>query len=262
MEERDLIYWINEREWVRKHKEAGEPKPWSADPVFHTTYFCNVHREDDKVTKWIASRWRNMEGVKHEAAMVLARMFNLPDHLMYLDPRDPGCEENLVKSKNLRDSGHKLFSGAYLITTCGVRMDKVDYVYEVVRNVAKRTIFCDTLENTAKQLMQVNGLGTFMAAQVVADLKNTEGHPLQNATDWWSWCAVGPGSLRGIRWLDGYSSVTKGQFLRCIQSLHANLGSDIPKMHMQDFQNCLCEFDKYCRVKNGTGRSKRIYMGR
>jgi len=52
-----LIYWINERENIRLKKEAGESPPWSSNPVMQVTYFCNVNREDDKVTKWIRDNW-------------------------------------------------------------------------------------------------------------------------------------------------------------------------------------------------------------
>jgi len=48
-----FFYWMKERERVRVRKERGDPKPWSEDPVFQQTYFCNVNREYDRVTKFI-----------------------------------------------------------------------------------------------------------------------------------------------------------------------------------------------------------------
>ena len=94
MIENDLIYWINRREAIRELKESGAPKPWSQDPVFQVTYFCNVRREDDRVTKWIADRWRKGDNPNLEAAMVLARMFNLPSHLKWLEDLNPTRPEN------------------------------------------------------------------------------------------------------------------------------------------------------------------------
>jgi len=35
----------------------------------------------------------------------------------------------------------------------------------------------------------------------------------------------------------------------------------MPKIHMQDLQNCLCEFDKYERVRLGEGRPRNGYRG-
>jgi hypothetical protein len=35
----------------------------------------------------------------------------------------------------------------------------------------------------------------------------------------------------------------------------------MPQLHAQDLQNCLCEFDKYERVRLGEGRPKAKYNG-
>jgi hypothetical protein len=112
-------------------------------------------------------------------------------------------------------------------------------------------------------LMQLEGFGSFMAAQVVADLKNTEGHPLSFAPDWWNWSAPGPGSLRGLKWLG--TPVIRGiSYEEIIKELHYKVHELVYPIHMceQDLQNCLCEFDKYMRVQTGTGRSKRNYDGK
>ena len=39
-----FVYYITERESIRLIKEGGLEAPWSADPVFQTTYFCNNDR--------------------------------------------------------------------------------------------------------------------------------------------------------------------------------------------------------------------------
>ena len=119
-----------------------------------------------------------------------------------------------------------------------------------------------TLAEAHKYLLQFDGFGSFMAAQVVADLKNTEGHPLQLAEDWWNWSAYGPGSIRGLQWVTG-SRVTPGTYEKLMKDLHVAIEDLVYPIHMceQDLQNCLCEFDKYMRVSTGMGRSKRGYNG-
>ena len=52
-----FVYWVQERDCVRVLKEGGLPPPWSIDPVFQNTYFCNVDREHDKVTRWIREQY-------------------------------------------------------------------------------------------------------------------------------------------------------------------------------------------------------------
>ena len=267
-----LVFWINERENIRLRREEGADKPWTDNWVLQQYRFCNVRREDDRVTKWVAANWRNgyPDHPLLTPAMVLARMFNLPDHLaefpdftMYTDS-DHWLRDCKVATIRRRAKDLKLFNGAYLITTCGVKMDKVDYVYEVVRQVASYDYCYDSLESIAKQLMNINGIGSFLSAQVVADLKNTPGHPFQGAPDWWSWAAPGPGSRRGLQRALGGLKVPERQFLAHATPLYEriapHLGEHVGPLHMQDFQNCLCEYDKYRRALGG-GRPKQRYPG-
>jgi hypothetical protein len=48
---RAFFDWCVEREAIRVRREAGQPPPWSHDPVFQKGRFLNVFREDDKGTK-------------------------------------------------------------------------------------------------------------------------------------------------------------------------------------------------------------------
>jgi len=47
---------------IRIKKEGGERPPWTHDPILRDAYFTNVHREDDRVTRWIAKHWRGLAG--------------------------------------------------------------------------------------------------------------------------------------------------------------------------------------------------------
>jgi hypothetical protein len=173
------------------------------------------------------------------------------------------------KLKYLRARGMKVFTSAYTISTCGQRMDKIDYVMGVVCSVmiAENDMtngceeFSDSLNAAHKWMMCVDGLGSFLAAQVVADLKNTEGHPLQQAPDWWTWSAPGPGSLKGLEAYFGRrvtASVYQPFIEQCWREVKPLIDPAVPPIHMQDFQNCLCEFSKYERVKAG-GHARNKY---
>ena len=48
---RAFFDWCIEREAIRVRREAGQPPPWSQEPVFQQGRFLNVFREDDKGTK-------------------------------------------------------------------------------------------------------------------------------------------------------------------------------------------------------------------
>ena len=200
----ELAYWINERYHTKQKREAGLARPWSDDPVFQTTRFCNVHREDDAVTKWIRKNWNRPDDPAWK--FVLGRMINLPETLEGCLPWDR-LEDLKEQIKDHRSAGNKVFTSAYTISTCGKKMDKLDYVFDwVVRAVCEAgEPDYHTCQSTFECLRNIDGLGSFLSAQVVADMKNTLGHPLSDRLParrslrsharWWHW--RGRGGLRG-----------------------------------------------------------------
>jgi len=227
-------YWVQERELVRTRKEMELPKPWSDDRVFQTTYFCNVRREDDKVTRWIRASF-DLAPIHAPLSMIVARLVNKPESLAAM---------NWPWVKLDRDAWFEVMSkpgawgSAYIVSTNGRAMPKHEYIWgllEAARTALRQlppATLAGTLARAHEGLQAVPGLASFMAAQVVADLKNTQDHPLQSAEDWYTFAAP------------------SGAAAGCLEEL-CN----------QDLQNCFCEFDKYMRVATNTGRSKRKYAG-
>lgn len=262
-----LVHWITEREAIRLKKEAGLPQPWTKDVILQAYRFCNVRREDDEITRWIAQNWRTPFATSKSltAAMVLARLLNNPDTLAKVGFPDPWDREKIQQGiSHQRNSGKTWLNPAYVVTTCGVVMDKQDYIVNLATAVQEgglRPVMGDTLEYFHSKLMEFKGLGNFLAGQVVADLKNTPSNPLRSALDGQTWCAVGPGSLRGLRAVTGVPDLPDGMFLPAAQKVYAQVWElvDLPPIHMQDFQNCLCEFSKYWRAYTGQGRPKQRY---
>lgn len=263
----DLAYWISERESIRLRRAANMPPPWTPDPIMAGTRFTNVHREDDKVTKYIrnAHVWSN-PGMP-VWPVLLARMLNNIPTLSVLESLvlqgDLDRIGHLLKARRL--AGHRIFSGAYTISTCGQKVDKIDYVLGVVAAV-KRIDDHGEWDYTRlyafhNQLMQIKGLGSFLAAQVVADIKNIKGHDLYAAPDWYTWSAPGPGSLNGLTAYFG-RTITEAEYHKAIEECWHEVRLLLPDyvlpLHRQDFQNCLCEFSKYVRVKAG-GRARNRY---
>ena len=87
MDTTQLLYWIHEREAARLRRAAGKSPPWTDDPILQEWSFCNVRREDDRVTRWIATNWRGPKCDDPDLwfAMVLARFVNLPETLAEID---------------------------------------------------------------------------------------------------------------------------------------------------------------------------------
>ncbi len=265
-----FIYWIVERESIRQLKEAGLPKPWSMDPVFQSVYFCNVDREHDKVTRWIRENY-DLEAGEALVNMILARLVNKPESLE--DLGWPWHRWDISDFSTWREvmSQPGAWGSAYIVSTNGRAMPKHEYIAGLLEQAFERfgggigANVPPTLSGWHRAIQALPGMGSFMAAQVIADLKNTTGHELANAEDWPTWAAHGPGSLRGLSWFHG-EKITPSTFMEALVSarqwVYNREAGLINHLCNQNLQNCFCEFDKYMRVDTGTGRSKRKYDGR
>ena len=109
--------------------------------------------------------------------------------------------------------------------------------------------------------MSAHGVGTFIAAQVLADIKWT---PVGlKAADWYTFAASGPGSRRGLRRLLGlpvYAGKSvfgaseeewNATLLRLRKAVLPKLPKELRKLDAQNLQSTLCEYDKYSRVDEG-----------
>lgn len=270
-----LTAWVWERESIRKKKEAGQSPPLTADPILSKYRFCNAYRELDAVTVWIRENWRIPHHYLPDLwfAMVVARHVNLPETLTAIGfdkvlPWDPEWFKAVMA--NRQAAGIKNYNGAYMIRA-GRTGPKHDYLADQVltplwdKRDELRPRLTDTLETFHARLQAQFGLGSFMAAQVVADTKYSK--PLLEAADWWEFAASGPGSRRGLNrvmHLPPSDPWTEEQWRASLAKLRKRLEPEWKSLgmtwcHAQDTQNQLCEFDKYERTRLGFGRPKRRY---
>lgn len=275
MRANDLCRFISERESIRLRKEAGLPRAkWTNDEILGMYRFCNVRRNDDKVSRWVHCNWLIFQPAVFEDnledlwfAMVVARLFNLPSTLAAIEktvlPFKPAAMKKILTRLG------KVFNAAYIVSTNGIAMGKVDYVVDNILTplwndrARLRPTANDTLDSWHMTLCQYRGLGSFMAAQVVADMKYVE--PLHSAADWQWWAASGPGSRRGLGRVmfddvEHHYNEThwRSDFIMLWKEANAKLKWFEP-LTGQDLQNCLCEFDKYERARLGEGRPKQLY---
>lgn len=278
----DFVAFITARERHRIAKERG----WSAikakpDPIISEYRFCNVRRNDDRVTKWI------LENIVEPFSeddnlwfyLVIARLFNRPATLRaftYAQYRSWSPELWRKRLKKLRED-NVIFNAAYIVSTNGRAMDKIDYIIDCVLKPlwqARKMIGgllrdAKTLNEAHGILMAAQGLGSFMAAQVLADLKYAT--LPSRWEDFDTFAASGPGSRRGLnRVLGGPVKEARSEeaFRVSLAALRKATNEALrfsPGMkHLtpltaQDIQNCLCEFDKYERARTGEGKPKQLY---
>ncbi len=266
----DLLYWMTEREAVRVAKESGKPKPWTEDPILQSFRFCNVRREHDKVTQWFARNWRSAKYQNEPnfvPAMIFGRTINWPDTLEeigYPYKWDRQLMVDLLDRRQRR--GDKVYTGAYMITAGPTGVSKNEWVCRNADTYFNSPPRLDptSLEVSWKQLMVYPCVGPFIAGQIIADLKQTP--VLASAEDWFNWAALGPGSMRGLNRLYERklnASITQEQGLAEMREVQSVVRSNSTfYLCLQDLQNCLCEFDKYERVKWGQGKPRSSYPGR
>lgn len=275
METAGLVRWVKEREQIRVKKEAGKPQPWTSDPILQQYRFCNAFREDDKVTRWIHLNWvkPNSEDRDLWFAMVVARNVNLPATLGALGYPVPWDSRWFLSVlEQLKSSGTTIYNNAYMIRASANKgLSKAKYLVDEVftplweKREVLRPKVVDTLEGFHTRLQGCFGLGSFMAAQVIADAKHVG--MLRHTADWWEFAASGPGSRRGLNrvlgravdstWDERHWRDELGKLRSLL--VHAFVEGGLPWCDAQNTQNQLCEFDKYERARLGEGRPKQKY---
>src|SRR5690606_16116142 len=198
-----LQRWVRGRWRLYVNREKGLPPPWTTDTILQEFRFCNVHRENDSTTKWIKEHWRDNPklGIENMAfAMIVARLINLKETLAeipiyLLNNWHEGSFHDIIQCRMV--AGKKTWTSAYMVTGGGIKEPKHLIIGRILSEAwAKREelVVPTSLAATATRLQTISGIGSFLAAQVIADLKYTPVLAEENVPDWWEWCAPGPGS--------------------------------------------------------------------
>ena len=285
-----FITFIYEREQIRLRRERGCDYPWTDDNILQTYRFTNIHREDDRVSKHYQKTVR--QRYEHDAivvpATVLYRWFNRPstcdmffnqtDMMTNASPFEQYISDNAlwILQSILDKIPPPHVTGAFIINgKAGYsKGEGVLQYFDAWDTTHDWKTQWDSWLNSQPILLEdvynwirkdAAGLGSFMAAQIVADLKYT---PLLMGTlDWHEWAAPGPGSMRGLNIVldqDPKSPWKPDNWLKCLQALNHTITPvleelEIGKLHNQDLQNCLCEFSKYEKTRLGMGRPRQVF---
>jgi hypothetical protein len=269
-----LIYWIQERETIRLVREAGQSPPWTDDVILQTYRFTNVRRMDDRVSRWLLDNWYkpNWGHQNMVLAICMARFLNLPDSLAAVGfPFSYRVEYIKEVLRERAREGVKNFNGAYMVRGNDGE-DKIasvfdHYIAPLAASKTRLQVEQDSMQVTWSHLTPYYGFGSFMAGQVVADLRWAWPGKWRDRNDW---APMGPGSKRGMNRLQGRPAdapLGQEKFLRelremmelCRDRLSASITD---RLEAIDYQNCLCEYDKHSRVLFGEGRPKQLYRSK
>jgi len=265
-----------ERYEILLRRRNGDPKPWTDDPIFREWYFCNVFREDDKVTTWIREKVRTP---LHDSpsvmwAMALCRLINKVETLEILRKArvfETKLFDGIRTAEALR--GVKPIVGAAYVVKTPDGMDKLSGVISMAHAVSRdhqdiitRLEGQTTLQQMWQIVQRFPCFGSFMAYEVTSDLRWT--YLLENAPDITTWAAPGPGACLGLSKLtaqkvrygtrrDRIAAIEAMQRLVVLSRVEELWPKKWPRWEMREAEHWLCEYAKYVKVKREGKRMKK-----
>lgn len=279
-----LFWWMAERHSIYLRRQAGEPWPWTDDPIFQTYKFTNAYRELDRGTVWLREHFIEPYADHPELFFNIAlyrrhNWIDTAEELGYIENYNVEYYTALMNAR--RDRGDKVFTGAHML--CANIKDEDGFaspskvtqifgntfrwLWERRRELEPKA--GDTLEAAYDRFVSaVKGYGPFVSYEVITDLRHTR--YLDQASDIMTWANPGPGAVRGIVRLMGqevkdYKSYPKRG--ECIEAMKVLLNISpeclpdwMPALEIRDVEHALCEMDKYERVFNHEGRPRSKFI--
>ena len=271
----EFFEFAKERYRIFLRKERGDPGLLTLDPILRRHRFCNVFREDDKVSRWFSENIRSKVARKSQLHVLEAvagfRWFNrieTGELIKSILVKEGWNSEAITK---VLDGVSPICTGAYMIRSPR-SMKKLPGICHAMNGLVERKIKVKgmTLQEAHAKIMDVPYLGFFTAYEIVTDLRHTP--LLSQATDINTWAAAGPGAARGLGWIHfgepkGFAyQGTSGQskMLPLMREL-LDMSDDPsywphewPEWEMREVEHTLCEYDKWKRGSGGQ-RLKRNY---
>lgn len=290
----EFFAFMHKRHDIYLARQANRPKPWTDDYILRDYRFCNVYRELDTVTIWIRKniRERYWDHPNLWFMLAIARRINWPPTLQYL--MEPGLKvggawplrdydpEIMMRRLDSRTAdGEQVYTGAYMITaqTGAAHTGQTKSRTTAYANLGKlwdargevEPLLHGSLEQAFNAILGRGfAWGPFMTYEVVTDLRHTR--YLSQAEDIHTWANAGPGAIRGLNRLCGEPLTKQPAPILTLRAMGELLGlsrkrtywpnsSKYPTLEMRDIEHCLCEFDKYERVRLGEGAPRSKYPG-
>lgn len=282
------LYWrfASERHRTFERRVAGQPSPWTNDPIIQAYKFCNVYRAADRVSQYmIRDVCYHDESCRPEDRLfqiVAFRTFSKVEtwrsvraflgRYPTLDDLGDGRFTDALDHAKQRNGG--LYTGAFILCATdayGQALKHLNHV-ELFRHMflqgalGERLLLAKSLREVYDLLHGYPLMGDFMSYQIAIDLNYSD---LINLSEN-EFTQAGPGALRGIKKcfedLGDYTSTEvilwmverqEEEFARLGVPFNGLWGRPL---HAIDCQGLFCETDKYCReaAPELTSNRKRI----
>jgi len=277
------LFWrfVRERHeiFIRRVVEK-QPPPWTRDPALAGGHYCNVYRILDRVTRdLIHSVLVPSQGdppTDRLFNILLYRAFNLPEVYTALGGYRRMVDWDLTQAQHTlltrQQAGGKIFTGAFMVNGRGepewrgpggkVRLwvERLKGYQQGMKLLWERLDLAGPGTDEHRALMTLSGVGSFLAYQVWLDCTYEPQPLLPRTRD--AWADVGPGAVKGLRFLihdNGYRDWPEALWkLRHQQALRGVVRPRGPELTLADVENCLCEYSKYVRLRQGI-HPKRTY---
>lgn len=284
---RMLLYYIQERYAIRLAKEAGEPQPWTDDPVLQHWRFTNIRREHDRESKWLIEHISTNPELSYRDKLlntIMFRLFNrhqtaeklgLP--IKFTKNFDPEKYRGLCS-----DPDHLYFTNVFYTSGLKMGLERycegedcvpmrvlwfIDYLikHNSLQKLSSKHITGGGYQ-VYKLLTKFEGIGAFMGYQLFVDFTYIPEFPVSEN----SFVVAGPGCKAGLDLL--FTSKGGLNYEECLFWLvdvinkeldFSKVFTDLPeydqKMNVMSLENCFCELQKYYKAYYGLGKPKNTY---
>lgn len=266
-------YWqfAAERQRIFLRRAAGEPGPWTDDPILREYKFCNSYRASDRVSQFLIRDVIYGGDFSEDDTLmriVLFRLFSKIETWVALEgelgpiTRATLRGERLGRALDRMRADGPIYTSAFIL--CANKAFGHDRKYlnhiDLVRSMFRRGELATAVARAAsladvyKALLGYPLLGPFMAYQLAIDINYA---PLVDFSED-QFTVPGPGAERGIRKV--FPSARRRDMARIISWMTENqepeaarIGLSLPtlfgrRLYAIDCQNLFCELDKYARV--------------
>lgn len=284
-----LMGYIAERRATQVRREAGGPRPWTADPVLASKKFCCVIRDDDRTSR---DAQKTIQGfcnaTERMGATLSFRLYNRVETLRALHSAGVFSRRGEGALEVLQGLSPALNTAAYKISVKG-GLFNIEGIAQLIRQAVRRAADFEPrqrAELTCSSIRGAVGCGTFLSYQIMQDVRWLTG----SFSDEKEWCAIGLGALRGLARLSGQYEARhwtekqgrgnaeeemyardlginirlqeRGDLAlpaaarRLMEPVLVEMDRVLPGATMFDLEHNLCEWDKYERIKAGEGTGR------